>query len=224
MKMSTPQRLGPVYSLVLAISFPFIYGIYDLIKSRKWNFFSIIGLFNVSLTGGFSLMQLNGFWFAVKGATEPFLFGLATIISLKTRYPLVKTLLLNPSVVHVDLIYDRVKAAGAEIEFNRLLVKCTFMVAGSFLLSTITHFFLAISILKSQPGTPEFNNELGYMTTLGFPVNAVPAMIVLGTALWYLFSGLKKITALEFTEIIIDHQQDTGKDKIKSQGKRNKVL
>lgn len=207
MKLSKVDRLGPVYSLVLALSFPVAYGIYDLIKSRKWNFFSIIGIFNVSLTGGFSLMQLNGFWFAVKGATEPLIFALATLISLKTRYPLVKTILLNPSVIHVDLIYEKIKSANVEKEFNRLLVNSTYMVASSFLLSMVTHFVLAITVLKSPPGTPEFNNELGWMTTLGFPVNALPAMIVLGGALWYLFSGLKKLTHLDFGDLVIDHEK-----------------
>ncbi|MDH4261519.1 MAG: MFS transporter [Spirochaetia bacterium] len=208
MKLSKPQWLGPVYSLMLAICFPVSYGIYDLVKSRKWNFFSIVGIFNVSLTGGFSLMQLNGFWFAVKGAAEPLIFALATLFSLKTRYPLVKTILLNPGVMHVELINERIKTAKAEKGFGQLLVKCTYMVAGSFLLSMVTHFVLAISILKSAPGTPEFNAELGYMTSLGFPVNALPAMIVLGGALWYLFSGIKKLTGLDFNEIIIDHQNE----------------
>jgi hypothetical protein len=206
-KLSRPERLGPVYALITAICFPFCYGVYDLVRSRKWNFFSVVGIFNVSLTGGFSLMQLNGFWFAVKGATEPFLFAVATLVSLKTRYPLVKTILLNPAVMHVELIYEKVKAANAEKEFARLLVKCTYMVAGSFLLSMVTHFVLAVSVLKSPPGTPEFNAELGLMTSLGFPVNALPAMIVLGAALWYLFSGLKKLTALNFEDLVIDHKE-----------------
>jgi len=206
MKLSKPEYLGPVYSLVIAICFPVGYGVYDLVAARRWNFFSAVGIFNVSLTGGFSLMQLDGFWFAVKGATEPFLFAVATVVSLKTRYPLVKTLLLNPSVMDVELIYERVKAHAAESQFAQLLVKCTWMVAGSFLLSMVTHFVLAISVLKSPPGTPEFNSELGLMTTLGFPVNAVPAMLVLGGALWYLFSGLKKLTGLDLTEIMIDHE------------------
>lgn len=215
MKLSKPEYLGPLYSLVVALCFPLGYGLYDLIKSRKWNFFSAVGIFNVSLTGGFSLMQLDGFWFAVKGATEPLLFAVATLVSLKTRYPLVKTLLLNPGVMHVELIYERVRQLGVENEFAQLLKKCTYMVAGSFLLSMVTHFVLAVSVLKSPPGTPEFNRELGLMTTLGFPVNALPAMIVLGLALWFLFSGLKKLTSLDFADIMIDHETNPAEKKAK---------
>jgi len=153
-------------------------------------------------------MQLNGFWFAIKGATEPLLFALATIISLRTRYPLVKTILMNPSVMNVSLIQEKINSGGVQKEFNALLVKCTYLVASSFLVSMITHFSLAITILKSNPGTPEFNNELGLMTSLGFPVNVLPAMLFLGAALWYLFSGLKKLTSLEFTDIVIDHEAE----------------
>lgn len=207
MKLSKPERLGPLWSLVVALMFPLMYGMHDLIKSRRWNFFSLIGLLNVSLTGGFSLLQLNGFWFAVKGATEPFLFGLATVLSLKTKNPLIKTLLLNPSVMNVDLIYSKIEKANAQEELKKLLVKCTYLVAVAFLVSMITHFSLAIYILKSPPGTPEFNQELGWMTTIGFPVNVIPAMIFMGTAVWYLFAGLKKLTSLDFVEFVIEPEK-----------------
>ena len=42
--MSKPERLGPVWALIIGCSLPLGYGIYDLIVRRKWNFFSILGL------------------------------------------------------------------------------------------------------------------------------------------------------------------------------------
>jgi hypothetical protein len=212
LKLSKAQYLGPVWSLVIAISFPLIYFIHDFIQSRRWNFFSIIGFINVSLTGGFSFFQLNGFWFAVKGAVEPLIFAIATIFSVNTRYPLIKILLMNPAVINVDLINKRVAEVNGEKTFSNILVKCTYLVGTAFLVSMVTHFSLAIVVLKSQPGTPEFNEELGLMTTLGFPVNALPAMLFFGGALWYLFSELKKLTALEFNDIVIDHSESKKKE------------
>ena len=39
-----------------------------------------------------ALLALPRFWFIVKEAAIRFFFGLAVIISLKTRYPLIRTL------------------------------------------------------------------------------------------------------------------------------------
>ena len=40
--LSKPERLGPVWALIVGVSLPLGYGIYDLIVRRKWNFFSIL--------------------------------------------------------------------------------------------------------------------------------------------------------------------------------------
>lgn len=201
-KFSEPEKLGPVAALLIALAFPIAYGVYDLVKSKKWNFFSIVGIVNISLTGGFSLMELEGFWFAVKEASVPAVFGVATIVSLKTRYPLVKTFLLNPTVIDTELIETRLTDKIHHQSFDRLLVNATLILSLSFLVSSILNFILATVILQSPAGTPEFNEELGQMTALSYPVIMLPSMIVLFGSLIYLVYGIKKITGLEFQEII----------------------
>ena len=46
--------------------------------------------------------------------------------------------------------------------------------------------------MKSQPGTEAFATELGKMTGLSFVVIAIPSMLILGAALWYLMKGLER--------------------------------
>ena len=41
-----------VIVFVSALAFPLVYGVYDLLRRRKWNIFSVIGLLSVVLTGG----------------------------------------------------------------------------------------------------------------------------------------------------------------------------
>src|SRR5687768_7595101 len=89
-KLSSPERLGPVNGLLLGLAFPLGYGIWDFARKRKANVFSVLGFVSILLTGSFGLMQLDGIWFAVKEAAIPLLIGLATVVSLKTRYPLVR--------------------------------------------------------------------------------------------------------------------------------------
>ena len=50
---------GPLYALLLAVSLPLFHGIFDFIKERKINWLSLLGLFNVLLTGVFALMKLE---------------------------------------------------------------------------------------------------------------------------------------------------------------------
>ena len=57
-------------------------------------------------------------------------------------------------------------------------------------------------ILVSEPGTEAFNAELGKMSALSFPVIAVPATIVMMIALFYLFKQIKKLTQLNFEDIL----------------------
>ena len=61
----------------------------------------------------------------------------------------------------------------------------------------------------SQPGTVEYNAELGKMTALSFPVIAVPAMIMMMGAMFYLFRGITRMTGLPFEDIIRTHHHDT---------------
>ena len=57
-------------------------------------------------------------------------------------------------------------------------------------------------MVRSKPGTEAFASELGKMTGLSFVVIAIPSMLILGAALWYLMKGLEKLTKLPLDDII----------------------
>ena len=77
----------------------------------------------------------------------------------------------------------------------------SWMVAGSFFLSSALNYGLAKYLLVSPPGTPAFTEELGKMTALSFPVIALPSTIVLVVALFYLLQGVQKLTHLQLEDI-----------------------
>ena len=58
----------------------------------------MLGLIGVLLTGGIALLPLNLKWLAIKETAIPALIGIAVLISTRTRYPLIRTLLYNPNV------------------------------------------------------------------------------------------------------------------------------
>jgi hypothetical protein len=200
-KLSGETRLGPVWALIVALAFPISYGAWDLVTRRKWNFFSILGFASALLTGGLGLMKVDGFWFAVKEAAIPAIFGVAVVGSLWTKTPLVRTFLYNDKVIDTAKVHTLLEGRSNVGAFERLLVHATWFLAGSFFLSAVLNFMLARILLKSPSGTSEFNAELGKMTALSWPVIVVPSMVMTLGALWYLLAGVKRLTGLKLEEV-----------------------
>lgn len=203
-KLSGDDYLGPVYGIVVALAFPVIYGLRDYSQSHKPNFFSILGVVSVLLTGSMSLLQLDPEYIAIKEATIPGLFGIATLVSSRTRYPLVKVFLFNEQVLQIEKVKRALQQYGTERAFESKLRIASYVVACSFFLSSFLNYVLAKMILVSEPGTTAFTEELGKMTALSFPVIALPSTLVLMGALVYLLHHIQKMTHLE-PEDIFNH-------------------
>lgn len=204
MKLSGEQHLGTQWAVVVALAFPITYGLRDFIINRKFNLFSALGFISVLLTGGISLLQLDPQYIAIKEAAIPGLIGLVTLISIKTRYPLVKTFLYNDTVLKVDKIAAALKKHGTEAEFEKTLRNSSYLVAASFFLSSALNYILAKILVVSPPGTEAFNAELGKMTALSFPVIALPVTIFMMGAMFYLFRNINRLTQLTLEDIIND--------------------
>ena len=193
------SKLVPSILLGLALLFPFFYGAYDLLKRKKWNFFSILGIISVLLTGGIGLIPggtVN--MFAIKEAAIPAIIGLITLFTLRTKKPLVELLLYNPQVFDVEKIEKELKIRDTKSEFKKLLTKCTWLLAGTFLLSAILNYYLSKAIVVTEPfvDANAFNDEIGEMMTWSYLVIIAPCMFVAGYAIWALIKGIKALTGL----------------------------
>ena len=201
-KLSGEDFLGIKLAIVVALAFPIVYGLHDFFTRGKLNFFSALGVVSVTLTGGISLLELDAIYIAFKEASIPAIFGAATLISLKTSQPLIHTFLLNDSILEIKRIASALEDNGRQPEFDKLLFNASWILAGSFFLSSLLNYLLAVIILTADPGTVAFNEQLGKMTALSFPVIALPAMLVMMGNLFYLFRGITKLTGMSFEEII----------------------
>jgi hypothetical protein len=203
-KLSGDEYLGATWGLIIALAFPISYGLRDFIVSKKLNVFSALGIVSVLLTGGLSLLQLPPEYFAIKEAVIPGILCLVTLISIKTRYPLVKIFIYNDKVLKINKVDAALQEYGTHNAFEKTLTKASFMIAGSFFLSSILNYVLAKIILVSQPGTAEFNAELGKMTALSYPVIALPMLVIMMGTLFYVFRSIRLLTHLTFEEIVND--------------------
>lgn len=202
-KFTGETHLGPVWGLVIALAFPVCFGIWDLKRAGKVNFFSVLGVISVLLTGGIALLQLDPAYIAIKEAAIPGAIGLAVLISQYTRYPLVKKFILNGELLDNDKLYAALNERANTMQFERKLAQAGNLVAASFFLSSVLNYILAKLILVSPPGTTAFNEELGRMTWLSYPVIVLPSMIVLFFTIWFLFSSISKLTGQELENFML---------------------
>jgi hypothetical protein len=202
MKFSGPESLGAVNALLLALAFPLGCGLYDFSQRRKLNLFAVLGLISVVLTGGIGLLQLDTQWLAMKEAAVPGLIGLAVVISAHTRYPLVRVLLYTPALLDVERVRERLTARGVEQAFEARLRQATRMLGGTFFFSAAMNYFLATWIVVSPAGSTAFNEELGRMTLLSYPVIALPATVMMMFVLYYLARVIRELTGLKLTELL----------------------
>ncbi len=188
--------------LIIAVLFPVGYFIYDFLTRGKYNLFSILGLISVLMTGGIGIFEIPTKWFAVKEAAIPLLLGIAVVVSLKTPYPLIRTLLYNPEIIDVERVQERLKANQSETKFEKLLIKCTWLLALSFLISGVLNFILARWIVVSPSGSDAFNEEVSKMMAWSWPVIVIPSLIIMMVTLWLLLSGIKKMTGLGLEQVM----------------------
>ena len=210
-KFSTEEYLGVLPGFLVALALPIGYAIYNLVVRKETGFIAILGFVSIFLTGIIGVFEFPTEWLAIKEAAVPLLIGIAVIVSLKTPYPLVKKLIFNEELLDLKLIDEKLKENNNVFEIERILVKSTFMVAASFLLSATLNFFLTKYIVVSPAGTAAFNEELGTLTALSYPAIALPSTAVMFMAIYYVFKKITKLTGLKFEEILSEKLKEKAK-------------
>lgn len=194
--------VGPTWALIIAVLLPIGYQAYDWYQRRKINTFSIVGMISVLVTGGLGLMKLSAQAFALKEAAIPLILGGLFVITHRNGKPLSKTFLLNPDLVNVDKLAKAIETHQQRPAFDKLLWQTTWILAGSFLLSAVLNYFLAIYFLTGKvPGGEEYTAAIGKITGYGFLVIGLPMMGFLIFAFLRMMKGLEKLTGLKQDDI-----------------------
>jgi len=163
---------------------------------------ALLGIVSVLLTGGIGLLKIDAQWLAVKEAAIPLAIGVGVIVANRLGYPLVRKLLFNPTLVDVERIHAELDRRGNRGSFETRLNRANTLLAGTFLFSAVANYLLAKLIVKSQSGSSAFNEELGRMTLLSYPVIAIPSMIMMIGIFWYLWRTVNRLTGLSLEQIM----------------------
>ena len=201
MQLSGDDRLGRVGALVLALAFPIGWGLWDGMRRRKVSWLALIGVVSTLMTGGIALLQIDTQWLAVKEASIPALIGLVVAGSAWMRRPLIHALVFDASLFDVDRIRQRLSERRSEAEFEARLRTGTLLLASTFAFSAVANFFLARWVVTSPSGSEAFNQELGRLTLLSYPVIAIPSMVMMMALMWWLAQSASRLTGLTMAEL-----------------------
>ena len=202
MKLSESDYLGPVYALIVALLFPIGYGLYDFIKNKSLNFISLLGFLSTFLTGGIGLFELDVEWLAIKEAAIPLAIAIVVLVSGFWGKPLIAKVLLNPMLFNLDLIYQTLSTRGKTETFKSKIQRANHLLSIAFVFSAVMNYLLAKWIVVSPAGTTAFNEQLGEMTMLSYPVIAIPSMIMLMAIMYYVVNSVMKLTGLKLEQIM----------------------
>lgn len=197
---SGEEMLGPLVGLLVALGLPLGYGLFDLIRQRRFNFFSALGVIGILGTGGIGLFKLDVQWIAYRQLILPLVIALVILGSLKTRFPVVKVFLNK--IVDLEVVYVALREKGTVEVFDRRLRYAAYFAAASFTLSGIMNFVLAKIIVVSPTGTTEFNEELGKMVAIELPVIGIPFTIMLIMTVRYVLVGIRRLSGLRPKSVV----------------------
>jgi hypothetical protein len=202
MKLSGEQRLGTLPALLLALAFPLGWGLWEAVQRRKISWMSVLGVVSTLLTGGIGLLALDARWLAVKEAAVPGLIGLVILGSAWSRTPLIRMLVFNATLFDVERVNKALDDKDNHAVFEQRLRTGTVLLAGTFFFSAVANYLLARYIVNSPAGTQAFNEELGRLTLLSYPVIALPSMAMMMALMFWLAQGAKKLTGLDLSEML----------------------
>lgn len=199
------DKLGAINALLLALAFPFIYGVYEMVRNHKIGWVPVLGLVSIAISGGIGLLELPARWIAVKEAMIPAILALAILISGWIGRPLARLFL--DAIIDKDKIYPILEEQGKMDDYDRRTSVATWMLAGTFILSAALNFILARVVVTADGGTQQYTEQIGRMTALSFPVITIPVFIALTASIFYIMSTLSKLTGLEMDEVLKDQRK-----------------
>lgn len=203
--LSSEDRLGPVYGLVVALAFPVGYFFYDFYRRRNYNVISIFGFLNIMLTGGIGLLEAEPKWVVLKETAMPLMIAVLVLATAKRKNSLLKTFLFNDQIFDVEKIESHIDSPEKQAELDSQFKVANWLLVFSFLISAALNFALASMIVKSPGGTESFNHEIATLTWVSWLVITVPTLAILIYALWRLVKGLQKLTGLDFEGLLHEH-------------------
>lgn len=198
--MSSPERLGAVPALLVAVGIPAIWGILGLIRTRKLEPSALLGVISVLATGAIVILELNTRLFAVKEAVIPLGFATVLLVSNMSKFPVVT--LLADMVQRREKVLSEVERLGKQDEYRQHLVKSGTIWASIMGLSATLKFLLASWLVQAPAGTEAFNHQLAQYELWQLPTTFTLTGVLILSLVCFLGHGTAAIVGLAPGEVL----------------------
>ena len=202
--------MGALPTLLVALSLPLGWGLWQVQHKRSFGLMASIGVVSTLLTGGIGLMELDAKWLAVKEAAVPAALGLVVAGSAWTRRPLIKALVFNPGLFDVERVNLALAERNTAARFDEKLRRATLLLSGTFFFSSVMNYILARWLVNSPAGSDAFNEELGRLTLLSYPMIALPSLAMMVALLLWLGRSSKELAGLDLLDMMHAPPQKQG--------------
>ena len=200
---------GPTIALLVALSFPVSFFLFNFYQTKKVSIVSILGFINILLTGSFALFQLNGQWYAIKEMLIPLLIGLGIFYTSFTDKTIVGRFFANKNFINQDLLNEKLEENNSHAEFKKGLKSLTKFLALTFFVSSAINYVLTVNIITDLPQTLSNeaqlqlrNEQIAELTWKSYFVILAPMLGMIVFAMWQANKLLQKCINLGFEQVI----------------------
>lgn len=199
-RYSSDSQLGPIKGMLLALAFPVAYEMYNVYKRKKFSMLSAIAIGGILVTGAMSLLGLSEGWLALRRSLPYFAVGLAILISMWIKKPLVEKFL--PQIIDMEKARDAAKEKKTTSALNNHIKLTTYLFAVTFIGIAVASFVLTRAVITHAAGTTGFNEEYARLRVLALPFNTLPLFVAFISIVMVLFTKIEKLTGLDIEVLV----------------------
>ncbi|MDB6137997.1 MAG: transporter [Verrucomicrobiaceae bacterium] len=201
--LSEPAKLGPFWALVVSALLPLTFGIYCWVTKAGLNFLSVLGLAAVMVSGGLGLLKLDAFWFGMKEIIVPVLIGFAFPASHAWGRPIIGSMIFAPHLINERALRASLDTMEKQAGFDRLLLKASWGMGASMLLSAVINFALAMYLLGGkEPGSEAFVKGMGTLNWGGTLIIGIPMLVAMMVVMFSFMRGVFRLTGLHKDDLM----------------------
>jgi hypothetical protein len=114
----------------------------------------------------------------------------------------------------VSKIRQKLESLGNTAAFEGRLLNATYLLGSTFFFSAVMNYLLATWIVTSPAGSTAFNEELGRLTLLSYPVIAIPSMLMMLAIFYYLWRTIHDMTGFTIEETLVSLRPQNEHDNV----------
>jgi hypothetical protein len=155
------------------------------------------------VTGGLGLLKLDAFWFVVKEISVPVLIGLAFPASHWWGKPMISFMIFAPHLFNERVLRAALDTPEKEVGFAKLLLRASWGMGASMLLSAVINFALAMYLLGGkEPGSEAFVKGIGTLNWAGTIIIGAPMLLAMMVVMVGFMRGVYRLTGLHKDDLM----------------------